>query len=40
VTDLKDRAERLRELHGGEMLVLPNAWGIAGFRAAVQELRA
>jgi 2-methylisocitrate lyase-like PEP mutase family enzyme len=29
VTDLKDRAERLRELHGGEMLVLPNAWDAA-----------
>lgn len=29
MTDLKDRAERLRELHGGEMLVLPNAWDAA-----------
>ncbi|AWS44400.1 isocitrate lyase/phosphoenolpyruvate mutase family protein [Streptosporangium sp. 'caverna'] len=29
VTDLKARAERLRELHGGEMLVLPNAWDAA-----------
>jgi 2-methylisocitrate lyase-like PEP mutase family enzyme len=29
VTDLKDRADRLRELHGGEMLVLPNAWDAA-----------
>jgi 2-methylisocitrate lyase-like PEP mutase family enzyme len=27
--DLKVRAERLRELHGGEMLVLPNAWDAA-----------
>lgn len=26
MTDLKARAERLRELHSGEMLVLPNAW--------------
>jgi len=30
VTDLKARAERLRELHNGkEMLVLPNAWDAA-----------
>ncbi len=29
VTDLKARAERLRELHGGEMLVLPNVWDAA-----------
>jgi len=29
MTDLKARAERLRELHGGEMLVLPNAWDAA-----------
>jgi 2-methylisocitrate lyase-like PEP mutase family enzyme len=29
VTDLKVQAERLRELHGGEMLVLPNAWDAA-----------
>ncbi|SNS43195.1 2-Methylisocitrate lyase, PEP mutase family [Streptosporangium subroseum] len=29
VTDLKAHAERLRELHGGEMLVLPNAWDAA-----------
>lgn len=29
MTDLKDRADRLRELHGGEMLVLPNAWDAA-----------
>jgi 2-methylisocitrate lyase-like PEP mutase family enzyme len=26
MTDLKERAERLRELHHGELLVLPNAW--------------
>ncbi|GAB3426393.1 isocitrate lyase/PEP mutase family protein [Flindersiella endophytica] len=25
-TDLKARAERLRELHGGDLLVLPNVW--------------
>ncbi|WP_460523211.1 isocitrate lyase/phosphoenolpyruvate mutase family protein [Flindersiella endophytica] len=24
--DLKARAERLRELHGGDLLVLPNVW--------------
>jgi 2-methylisocitrate lyase-like PEP mutase family enzyme len=29
VQDLKARAERLRELHGAEMLVLPNAWDAA-----------
>jgi len=29
LADLKARAERLRELHGGEMLVLPNAWDAA-----------
>lgn len=29
VGDLKARAERLRELHGGAMLVLPNAWDAA-----------
>jgi 2-methylisocitrate lyase-like PEP mutase family enzyme len=29
VTDLKARAERLRELHGEEMLVLPNVWDAA-----------
>ncbi|HET6293527.1 MAG TPA: isocitrate lyase/phosphoenolpyruvate mutase family protein [Kribbella sp.] len=29
VTDLKARADRLRELHGEEMLVLPNAWDAA-----------
>jgi 2-methylisocitrate lyase-like PEP mutase family enzyme len=29
VADLKARAERLRELHGEEMLVLPNAWDAA-----------
>lgn len=29
MTDLKERAERLRELHGGEMLVLPNVWDAA-----------
>ncbi len=27
--DLRARAERLRELHSGEMLVLPNAWDAA-----------
>jgi 2-methylisocitrate lyase-like PEP mutase family enzyme len=27
--DLKDRAEKLRELHTGEMLVLPNVWDAA-----------
>jgi 2-methylisocitrate lyase-like PEP mutase family enzyme len=26
MTELKERAERLRELHHGELLVLPNAW--------------
>jgi len=26
VTDLKAHARRLRELHGGELLVLPNVW--------------
>jgi 2-methylisocitrate lyase-like PEP mutase family enzyme len=29
VADLKARAERLRELHRGEMLVLPNVWDAA-----------
>jgi len=29
LADLKARAERLRELHGEEMLVLPNAWDAA-----------
>ncbi len=29
MTDLKARAERLRELHGADMLVLPNAWDAA-----------
>ncbi|TDC85664.1 isocitrate lyase/phosphoenolpyruvate mutase family protein [Micromonospora sp. KC606] len=29
LADLKARAERLRELHGGEMLVLPNVWDAA-----------
>jgi 2-methylisocitrate lyase-like PEP mutase family enzyme len=29
VTDLKAGAERLRELHGEEMLVLPNVWDAA-----------
>lgn len=30
--DLRARAERLRELHTGEMLVLPNAWDAASAR--------
>ncbi len=29
MTDLKAHAVRLRELHGGEMLVLPNVWDAA-----------
>jgi 2-methylisocitrate lyase-like PEP mutase family enzyme len=29
VTDLKARARKLRELHSGEMLVLPNVWDAA-----------
>jgi 2-methylisocitrate lyase-like PEP mutase family enzyme len=29
VTDLKARADRLRELHHGQMLVLPNVWDAA-----------
>jgi 2-methylisocitrate lyase-like PEP mutase family enzyme len=29
VTNLKARAGRLRELHGGQMLVLPNVWDAA-----------
>lgn len=29
MVDLKARAEKLRELHGGEMLVLPNVWDAA-----------
>ena len=29
VKDLKVRADRLRELHGGELLVLPNVWDAA-----------
>jgi 2-methylisocitrate lyase-like PEP mutase family enzyme len=29
VADLRARAERLRELHGAEMLVLPNVWDAA-----------
>jgi 2-methylisocitrate lyase-like PEP mutase family enzyme len=36
VTDLKARAERLRELHGGEMLVLPNAWDAASATVVVE----
>ncbi|GAB2617504.1 isocitrate lyase/phosphoenolpyruvate mutase family protein [Streptomyces capparidis] len=36
LTELKDRAQRLRELHSGEMLVLPNAWD-AGSAAVVAE---
>ncbi|MCX4786286.1 MULTISPECIES: isocitrate lyase/PEP mutase family protein [unclassified Streptomyces] len=35
MTDLKDRAERLRELHGEEMLVLPNAWDAASATTVV-----
>jgi 2-methylisocitrate lyase-like PEP mutase family enzyme len=29
MAELKARADRLRELHGGEMLVLPNVWDAA-----------
>jgi 2-methylisocitrate lyase-like PEP mutase family enzyme len=36
VTDLKARAERLRQLHGGEMLVLPNAWDAASAAVVVE----
>jgi 2-methylisocitrate lyase-like PEP mutase family enzyme len=36
VTDLKVRAERLRELHGGEMLVLPNVWDAASATVVVE----
>ena len=36
MTDLKARAERLRELHGGEMLVLPNACDAASARIVAE----
>lgn len=32
VADLKTKAERLRSLHGGELLVLPNVWDAASAR--------
>ncbi|MEO6886538.1 MAG: isocitrate lyase/phosphoenolpyruvate mutase family protein [Jatrophihabitantaceae bacterium] len=35
-TDLKARAERLRELHAGEMLVLPNAWDAASAKIVTE----
>jgi 2-methylisocitrate lyase-like PEP mutase family enzyme len=35
-TDLKADAERLRELHHGELLVLPNAWDAASAVAVVE----
>jgi 2-methylisocitrate lyase-like PEP mutase family enzyme len=35
-TDLKARAEELRELHSGEMLVLPNVWDVASAEIVVE----
>ena len=36
MTDLKTHADRLRELHHGPMLVLPNAWDAATARLVVE----
>ncbi|GGS33301.1 isocitrate lyase/PEP mutase family protein [Actinokineospora fastidiosa] len=36
MADLKAHAERLRELHRGEMLVLPNAWDAASAATVVE----
>jgi 2-methylisocitrate lyase-like PEP mutase family enzyme len=35
MSDLTDQAERLRELHRGELLVLPNVWDAASARIVV-----
>ncbi|MEV5574771.1 isocitrate lyase/phosphoenolpyruvate mutase family protein [Spirillospora sp. NPDC052269] len=35
-TGLKARAETLRKLHDGEMLVLPNAWDVASAKVVVE----
>jgi len=35
-TDLKAHAVRLRELHGGEMLVLPNVWDAASAKVVAE----
>ncbi|MBG0564755.1 isocitrate lyase/PEP mutase family protein [Actinoplanes aureus] len=35
-TDLKARAQRLRELHHGEMLILPNVWDAASATVVVE----
>jgi 2-methylisocitrate lyase-like PEP mutase family enzyme len=35
LADLKDRAERLRQLHTGDLLVLPNAWDAASATVVV-----
>ncbi|MGW5051694.1 isocitrate lyase/PEP mutase family protein [Actinokineospora sp. NPDC004072] len=34
--DLKAKADRLRALHGGEMLVLPNVWDAASAKTVVE----
>ena len=36
LADLKDRAERLRQLHTGDLLVLPNAWDAASATVVVE----
>lgn len=36
LADLKAQAERLRELHAGEMLVLPNVWDAASARIVAE----
>src|SRR6478735_9368506 len=35
MSDLKAQAEKLRELHGGELLVLPNVWDAASAKIVV-----
>lgn len=36
MSDLKDQAEQLRELHSGGLLVLPNVWDAASAKIVVQ----
>jgi 2-methylisocitrate lyase-like PEP mutase family enzyme len=36
MSDLQEQANKLRELHGGEMLVLPNVWDAASARIVVE----
>lgn len=36
MTDLKAHADRLRELHSGEMLILPNAWDAASAKVVAE----